>query len=122
MPTWTYKQSTGQLFQPDGAVAGKGYAGKDAGRNNPAQQSVRDVGPIPQGKYVIGTAIPKHPMLGPIAIPLTPDPANTMFGRSHFYMHGDNATHTASLGCIIQGPTARKKVAADAGKTLQVIA
>jgi hypothetical protein len=44
---------------------------------------------------------PDH--LGPVALPLTPDPGNEMFGRSAFFVHGDNAqmNHSASCGCII---------------------
>jgi hypothetical protein len=36
-------------------------------------------------------------------MPLTPDPSNEMFGRSAFFIHGDNPqlNHTASDGCII---------------------
>jgi hypothetical protein len=93
---YSYSQSTGQLTQ-DGAVVGTGYSGHGDGLNNPDLQDVEGEGPI-------------H--LGPIAMPLTPDPANVMFGRSAFFMHGDNAAgdHSASDGCIIMGPTIRAAV------------
>jgi hypothetical protein len=108
---YSYSQSTGQLTQ-DGAVVGTGYSGHGDGLNNPDLQDVEGEGPIPQGLYTIGP--PKTPIdhLGPIAMPLTPDPANVMFGRSAFFMHGDNAAgdHSASDGCIIMGPTIRAAV------------
>lgn len=119
---WIYNQSTGELFRPEGSLAGKGYAGKGEGRNNPALDHVRNVGPLPRGTYTIGQGIPKHPLLGRLAIPLTPSPKNKMHGRSHFYMHGDNKAHDASLGCPIQGPKVREEVNSSPDKMLIVIA
>lgn len=117
---WLYVQSTGALYRPDGSHCADGYSGHKAGVNNPDMQRIRDVGPIPCGVYVIGTAR-DHPMLGPVAIPLTPDVANVMFGRSHFYCHGDNQAHdrSASMGCIIMPRPAREELAL--GKSLKVI-
>lgn len=120
---WIYIQSTGELLRPDGSLCGKGYSGHGAGLNNPDMQQIRNTGPLPVGLYVIGHSI-DHPMLGPVAVPLSPVAGNQMFGRSHFYMHGDNSTHdqSASLGCIIQGRPAREEVAKDPGKRMEVIA
>jgi hypothetical protein len=74
-------------------------------------QNVKDVGPLPKGKYIVedpedGT----H--LGPKAFPLTPDPVNEMFGRGSFFIHGANVEHPAlsSDGCIIMGPVTREYV------------
>ena len=99
---WTYKQSTGELTNAAGDVVAKGYSGAPAGKNNPAMQNVPDVGPIPEGQYTIGTPF-NSPDHGPFAMHLTPDPANEMFGRSAFLMHGDSLEHPgcASEGCII---------------------
>jgi hypothetical protein len=50
--TYTYSQSTGQLkFYSD--VLGTGYSGKDKGRNNPAMQDTKNIGPVPAGEYDI---------------------------------------------------------------------
>ena len=51
------------------------------------------------------TAIIDSPRTGVRTIILEPDPANRMFGRSGFRIHGDNAhaNRTASDGCIIAG-------------------
>ena len=119
---WLYVQSTGEMFRPDRTLCATGYAGHGEGRNNPAMEQVRNVGPIPAGLYRIENPILRHPMLGPIAIPLTPAYESQMFGRSHFYCHGDNATHDASLGCIIMPHDARIEIARDAGKWLRVVA
>lgn len=88
--------------------------------NNPSMQEVVDEGPLPCGLYTLGTAV-THPRLGPLAIPLHPDPLNAMFGRSAFYCHGDNQAHngTASEGCIIMPNSARVELAK--GGTIHVI-
>ncbi len=118
---WLYVQSTGQLFRPDGSLCGTGYAGHADGRNNPLLQEVHNVGPLPVGFYKFGEAV-DGTHLGPTAIPLKPDPTNTMFDRSAFYMHGDSASHDASHGCIIMGHAIRVEVAEHAGEHLRVIA
>jgi type VI secretion system (T6SS) effector TldE1-like protein len=120
--SYTYCQGTGVLTH-NGAFAGVGYSGHGKGLNDPGEQGVEGVGPIPQGRYTIGP--PKDPIdhLGPLAMPLTPDPANEMFGRSAFFMHGDNAAanHTASDGCIIMGREVRQAVAESGDHELTVI-
>ena len=103
---YTYHQSTGALTH-NGTLLLTGYAGHGAGVNNPAKQDQHDVGPLPQGRYKM-TALIDSPRTGLATIVLDPDPANHMFGRSGFRIHGDNAAanHTASDGCIIAGHAA----------------
>ena len=119
---WTYHQSTGRLSR-DCADVATGYSGLDAGKNNPAMQEVHDVGPLPQGLYVIG-----HPVdtatHGPFVLPLTPDPGNTMFGRTGFLIHGDSLQHPgrASNGCIILPRPIREQIAASDDDELTVTA
>lgn len=103
---WVYEQATGQLYNPDGSHASKGYAGGNEGKNpeginNPAMQCVKLIGPLPVGYYTFGQVVlVSH--LGPFAIPLIPDAANNMCGRGDFYMHGDTTpSGNASEGCII---------------------
>lgn len=124
---WTYVQKTGELSR-DGLHIAVGYSGFDdpesgqKGKNNPELQNVEEVGPIPVGKYFIGTP---HDTLthGPFVLPLKPDPANAMFGRTAFLMHGDSVVDpgTASRGCVIMSRAVRKQVAASGDKLLQVI-
>ena len=103
---YTYRQSTGMLLR-DGVLVLTGYAGHGAGINNPTLQDQHDVGPLPQGSYSM-TALIDSPHTGLATIILDPNPANQMFGRSGFRIHGDNnsADHTASDGCIIAGHAA----------------
>ena len=118
---YIYSQSTGILQRETGGEAtaiGTGYAGGDCGENpggvnNPAMQEIHNVGPLPQGIYTIGVPV-DHTKLGPQAFPLTPDPANRMFGRSGFFIHADTATqdHGASEGCIVMPGPVRAQIAA----------
>jgi hypothetical protein len=124
---WTYIQKTGELLQ-DGLHVALGYSGFDdpatgqEGKNNPELENVEDVGPIPVGKYFIGSP---HDTLthGPFVLPLTPDAANEMFGRSAFLIHGDSVVDpgTASRGCIIMARKVRTEVAQSGDRQLQVI-
>jgi hypothetical protein len=113
-----YEQATGKLTEDEGKLIGIGWAGHLQGRNNPAMQNVKGVGPLPKGKYFVqdpedGT----H--LGPMAFPLVPDKDNEMFGRSGFFIHGANADHPtlSSDGCIIQGRIAREYVRIKIGES-----
>jgi len=124
---WTYVQKTGELLR-DGLHVAVGYSGYDdretgqKGKNNPELEKIEQVGPIPAGKYFIGSP---HDTLthGPFVLPLTADLANEMFGRSWFLMHGDSVVDpgTASRGCIIMSRAVRTQVAQSGDKVLQVI-
>lgn len=120
--TWLYAQSTGDLSH-DGEAAGAGYSGHGEGLNNPAKQDVPDVGPIPQGTYTIGPPRDPPDHLGPVALPLT-HVSGDIFGRSGFFIHGDNAAgnHSASDGCIILVREIRQEIVDSGDATLQVIA
>ena len=120
--TWTYKQASGEIDR-DGAVVGTGYSGHGAGLNNPAMQQDQNVGPIPQGTYTIGPPHDPPDHLGPMALPLT-HVSGDIFGRSAFFIHGDNAAgnHSASDGCIILGPTIRRQIIDSGDDALQVVA
>lgn len=110
--SWTYQISSGTLLNLNNIAVGKGYAGHGKGLNNPDMMNVPDVGPLPAGKYKIGQPHDdKH--VGVFALPLTPDADNKMFGRSAFYIHGDNPqlNHTASNGCIILSRAVRNDIA-----------
>jgi hypothetical protein len=119
---WSYSQSTGNMSL-DGAFVGTGYSGNGAGLNNPALQNDPDVGPIPQGSYTIGPAH-QDPEKGPVVMALAFDPANQMFGRDGFLIHGDNPAmnHTASKGCIILARNFRQQIAASPDRVLIVTA
>jgi hypothetical protein len=122
--TWKYVQRSGHLYDTNKRLVGTGYSGDGPGLNNPLMQDVPRVGPIPVGRYIIGP--PKDPIdhLGPIALPLVPIAGNVLFGRSGFFMHGDNASmdHTASLGCIVALKSVRILVRDSYVRELDVVA
>jgi len=107
--TWKYQQHDGALFH-NGEFEGTGYSGTEYGRNNPTAQDVANLGPIPQGNYWIGKPF-TDAVRGPIVMALTPNPEDQMFGRSGFLIHGDNAAHDASHGCVVLGPLLRAAIA-----------
>lgn len=120
-----YSQNTGLLTCTDDATGQqylqcKGYAGNGPGLNNSNTQDVSNVGPLPQGDYTVGGPI-KSDNMGPITRPLIPNSNNDMFGRSGFYIHGDNAAqnNSASRGCPIFPRNCRESIRA--GETFRVV-
>lgn len=109
---YVYSQSSGRLTW-DGALIGTGYSGKGAGLNNPAMQTIRNIGPIPQGLYDI-TGPFYTDSHGPYVFRLTPLGDTDTFTRSAFLIHGDEIEHVgehlASEGCIIQDRTTRNVI------------
>lgn len=119
---WTYEQSTGKLIDHNNMLMAEGYSGAGPGKNVSEYQDVQNVGPIPQGRYVVEAPI-DSPTHGPFALPLTPDPANEMFGRSEFLIHGDGLLDPgdASRGCIILPRFARERISESDDHMLQVV-
>lgn len=114
---WTYEQSTGRLFDPNGKFCAHGYSGGGtdpndaaaiAGKNNPTMQDVHFVGPTPEGIWIVGAPV-NSAVHGPYALPLVPDVGTDTFGRDHFLMHGDSVVRPgfASDGCVIEPFDAR---------------
>src|ERR1700674_1773199 len=108
---WTYKISTGVLSK-DGIRVGQGYSGFGPGKNDPATESIPDVGPIPCGLWNIGGAPFDSPTHGPYVLRLDPQKGTETFGRSGFLMHGDSLEHPgqASKGCIVLPKEVRSAV------------
>jgi len=120
-----YEQSTGRLYYGL-SMMGTGYAGAPSGKNNPAMQNVPNVGPLPEGWYTIEPPT-NSTHCGQEAFPLRPDAANQMFGRSGFFLHGDDIAHpgAGSDGCIVPSPPVRdavKTIVAAGNNRLQVVA
>lgn len=118
---WQYIQVSGELKQ-DGEHAAWAYSGHGIGKNNPASQSVHNVGPIPCGLYEIGEPI-NTSAHGPYCLPLTPRPDNMMWGRAGFLIHGDSIQEpgTASEGCIIASKLTRIRIWESGDRLLQVV-
>ena len=125
---WIWDQSAGALLWKeikDGvavrlSVVELGYAGHGAGRNKPLYQDIANMGPLPQGWYSIEPPrdTPKH---GPYVLPLTPDPSNRMFQRAGFLIHGDDAEHDASKGCVILSRATREQIWKSGDHRLHVV-
>ena len=96
---WVWDQSAGTLAW-NGDIVGSGYAGRGAGRNNPAMQGVVKTGPIPRGLWRL-VSVGDSPHTGKFTIVLDPEPGTDTLGRSAFRIHGNNAANDASEGCII---------------------
>lgn len=128
---FTFKISTGELFGPPhtcadpiGPVWGKGYSGHGEGVDNPADESISNVGPIPEGKWSIG-APEDSPNTGPFTLPLAPLEGTDARGRSDFRIHGDLVGEVgkelASHGCIILARPIRERINGESDRTLCVV-
>lgn len=134
--SWQFTISTGQLTL-NGMPVASGYSGRGTGKDNPAFCNAQmgslgpgNYGPLPTGKYTIGPA-QDNPKLGPVAMPLTPDPANQMFGRSAFFIHADSIANPgqASEGCIVpvmgaageSGRQIREMISTSADREIEVV-
>jgi hypothetical protein len=117
---WEYSQSSGVLQR--GSYAAVGYSGAEPdGKNNPAMQSVHNVGPIPQGQWtIVGPPVDLVPE-GPYVLRLEPQPSTITFGRSGFLIHGDTTPPgNASQGCIIMPRPTRQAIWASEDYQLNV--
>ena len=92
------------------------YSGHPPSVNNPDDEKIVGQGPLPRGTYSLGIWH-NEAHLGPNVCRLTMTKGNS-FGRSAFFIHGDNAAanHSASDGCIIAGPAIREAIR-DSGET-----
>lgn len=119
--TWSYSVKDGWMMR-NGVIMGVGYSGHGAGLDNPDAEDQKGIGPIPHGVWTMGTFF-DHPHLGPIVSHLSPGRATEVFGRSGFFIHGDNAdvNHSASDGCIVLPRNLREAIRDSRDRTLVVI-
>jgi len=106
-----YEQSTGN-FYISGVFLERGFAGVEGEhQNNPASQCLKDIGPLPRGRYRM---IPDNERTYVKAIQLIPFPDTDMCAskRDGFFIHGDNRQRprTGSTGCIVLSLIARKAI------------
>lgn len=108
---WTYAQRTGRLIGPKGEFVSTGYSGYGNGKNNPAMQYVKAIGPVCVGKYTIGEPHTSK-NVGPYAMNLTPHADTETKGRGDFMIHGDSISKpgAASHGCIIFNRAVRERI------------
>ena len=133
-----YSQSLTTWTDDDGKVlipAGNSWSGNDVvdpkikGKNNPQQQDVPNVGPLPRGAYTVGvwsgTGHPPGypPNLGPDIASLTQVSGET-YGRRNFFIQGDaqGPTHgQESRGNIVMPRDARMALKTIAPNTITVV-
>lgn len=96
---------------PDGTreLVGAGYSGFGSALDEPVDQNLGNVGPIPRGAWIIGPQ-QNHPLAyhrGTLwgAMKLTPGPGN----------------HTASKGCIVLPESVRNAIARSGDPRLEVV-
>ncbi len=118
---WLYSQSSGKLWADDGSLFASGYSGHGDGKNNPAQEAIKNIGPIPRGEWVV-SGVYDSGKIGPLAIKLEPS-GHTARGRDYFRIHGDSAAHPgkASKGCIVLSRKTRQALINTGDKILKVI-
>lgn len=104
---WKWDQSGGLLYHDTNNngefnIISRGYSGLDAGKNNPDEQNLAGIGPIPRGLWRL-TGVYNSQQTGPFTIALQPEPGTDTCGRSAFRIHGDSISNPgkASHGCII---------------------
>jgi hypothetical protein len=125
--SWTFETSTGGFYQPDSSLIAHGYSGGNCGKNpewvNNSESEQNHGATIPQGLYHRGVLVP-HSQLGVDAIQLVPDQSTVLYGRSGFYVHGDNqdCNKSASEGCIILPHDIRMQFLSSNDADLEVVA
>lgn len=117
-----YSIMSGQLSLDNGILVGTGYSGYGIYKNNPNACNLISRGPIPRGKYTM-VNVPDNKHLGTYLIKLIPFKENIMFGRSGFYIHGEdgNPLTEDSEGCIIMSHNVRLFLQATKDRVLTVI-
>jgi hypothetical protein len=108
----------------NGVPVGSGYSGCGDGKNNPALQAVKSVGPIPAGRWRITGEPFDSPANGPFCLRLAPNHGTDTHGRSGFLIHGDSLSKpgTASRGCIVLPRSIRRAIWESVDTDLLVIA
>jgi len=116
---YVYAQKSGK-FSLDGKELATGYSGKGDGKNNPDKEGVRNVGPIPAGKYQLSKPRDYKGMKN--CFDVTPEGHNAL-DRTEFLIHGDSKKNpgSASEGCIILEPAIRKQIAESGITRLRVV-
>lgn len=128
MKEFVYAQATGRLWlrdegsQEKATPLGRGYAGHPPHVNATDAEALVARGPVPRGGYKLVGPF-NHVRLGPVVFYMEPDKGNQMFGRSGFFVHGDNqfGNQTASHGCIILSRAVRERMQTEGVRRLVVV-
>lgn len=130
-----WSQSRGALETVEGVFLGQGYSGagwpgeKDAGRNNPAREGEKDVGPIPQGNWRIEKVADEkyRGRLTPPVFRLVPQNDGTLarvkaMGRNPdaFFVRGENVEDPGCDGFIVLDYTTRAGLRLQRGAVIRI--
>lgn len=112
---WKYNSTSGIMLRDD-TYYWTAYSGFGIGKNNPLYEAVHNVGPIPRGAWRFGTAINSSDM-GPLAIPIYPEPGTQYYDRPGFFCHGEDAETPgcSSHGCIVKSPISAREMIVKSG-------
>lgn len=120
---WLYLSRSGVLLTPRRERLCVGYAGREAGMNNPDLQHMKGIGPLPEAVYDV-QAPRDSEVTGPYSMRLLPHMGSEMYGRSSFAIHGDSkaAPGQASHGCIVVGRAFRQSIWDSGDHAIKVVA
>eukprot|EP01017_Pseudomicrothorax_dubius_P026942 TRINITY_DN304_c0_g1_i6.p1 TRINITY_DN304_c0_g1~~TRINITY_DN304_c0_g1_i6.p1 ORF type:complete len:146 (+),score=42.75 TRINITY_DN304_c0_g1_i6:3-440(+) len=109
---FSYRGGKGSFYNARNKKTYSAYSGDQAHYNKEQFQNLRAKGPIPVGKWKVVQSFARHPNLGTLAHWIEPVAVPNRYGRSEFFVHGDNSrnNHTASAGCIIVDNDARAAI------------
>eukprot|EP01017_Pseudomicrothorax_dubius_P026940 TRINITY_DN304_c0_g1_i3.p1 TRINITY_DN304_c0_g1~~TRINITY_DN304_c0_g1_i3.p1 ORF type:complete len:146 (+),score=44.08 TRINITY_DN304_c0_g1_i3:3-440(+) len=109
---FSYRGGKGSFYNARNKKTYSAYSGDQAHYNKEQFQNLRAKGPIPVGKWKVVQTNNRHPYLGYQAHWIEPVSVPKIYGRSEFFVHGDNSrqNHTASAGCIIVENEARENI------------
>lgn len=124
MNSLVYCVRTGEMHL-GGKVIGAGYSGAGQHKNEPGSEYMPDLGPIPEGDWVISGPPETTATHGPFVLPLAPGKETETYGRSGFLIHGERLygePGNASQGCIVLPRDVREVIWSSGEKNLLVVA
>lgn len=109
--SWEYEVSTAKFYKNGIFEYQASYAGAPGYKNDSAFECVKDNGPVPRGRYAIGSPY-NSAYTGSYTLSLNPNSRNNMCGRFAFKIHGDSKARPglASNGCIVAPLAVRQKI------------
>ena len=127
---WKYSQKSHTLWHNGEVVSTVGYSGSGPGKNNPEMEKLRNIGPIPAGKWTISDKFRNtydkktNEVTRRNVLDLTFQGVKTPHDRNGFLIHGDNKKNneSASEGCIILPLEVRRLIQASGDYELEVVA
>lgn len=120
---WQYAIGSHVLTQNSVLITNVVYSGYPPYLDDVSAIHIVGKGPLPPGDYTLLAAFDSD-LLGPLAIPLNPEPTNLMYNRGGFFAHGDSLLRPGmgSHGCLVMPHEIRVKMSASLDRLLRVVA